>query len=519
MKTRYKVLLLCAVVVLCCLAFCVIAGCDVEEQYSEWLTLTTPTCEKAGVQVRTSLKNPEIQQTRELPATGHNWGEWEVVTEPTCSVTGVEQRSCSSCDNLDKRAIPATEHSWGEWTIVNAPTCLSDGSQMRVCSNDETHTQLQSVPATGHDFTEWVVTLAPTCVDNGVETRYCRNDNSHIEVRNIDALGHKWGEFVTVKTPTCTQAGQAMSVCENDDTHIQRKSLSSIGHDYGEWVTSKVATEGEQGEEIRICSHDNTHVETRSTPMKIGEYLRFTEMLGGYKVGIIKADCPSTVYIPATYQDKPVLEIATNGFMNCDMVEHIVFLGNNLRVINNVTFARCSNLQSVEFPEGVTTLGGQLFYECYNLKSVTIPSTVTSIGEYAIRSCPALETITVHPNNKVYKSDSNCLIERATNSLLYGTKLSEIPDYVTSIAPHAFWETPIESIVIPASVREIGLLAFFHCDNLQTVVFESGAETQLADSAFNNCSNLTRVEVPETMTDIPQKAFNRCDNVEFYFDT
>lgn len=514
MKIRNKLLILCVAVAVCC-AVLAFVGCDVEENYGEWVTLTLPTCESAGIQVRTSIDNPEIKQTREIPATGHEWGEWTVETEPSCSVAGTEYRVCSHCDNVDKRQIPATGHNWGDWSVLVAPTCVTDGSQKRVCLNDETHTQLQSVPATGHDFSDWVVTLAPTCEDNGVETRYCRNDNTHVEMRSIEALGHKWGEPAVITAPTCSRIGVEMSVCENDCEHIKRKNLPSIGHDWGEWVTSKVATEAEEGEEIRVCKNDCTHVERRSTPVKIGDYLAFTVIEGGYKVRRATIDTPSTVYIPATYEGKPVLEIATNGFMNCDRMEHIVFLGNNLRIVNNMVFAKCVNLQSVEFPEGVTTLGSHLFYDCPNLKSIVIPSTVTKIGSIrnGNKGVQNIETITVHPDNRVYKSDGNCLIERATDTLLMGTNNAQIPEYVTTIASRAFYKASIESIVIPASVRNIEAFAFEHCDNLHTVTFLSKSIT-FQRYAFVNCGNLTRIEIPQGVGEFPMEALTGCGDVQ-----
>ncbi|MCM1194962.1 MAG: leucine-rich repeat domain-containing protein, partial [Firmicutes bacterium] len=114
---------------------------------------------------------------------------------------------------------------------------------------------------------------------------------------------------------------------------------------------------------------------------------------------------------------RPVLEIAADGFANCDRLEKVVFSGNNLRVINNMAFASCVNLQSFEIPAGVTALGSYVFNGCDSLKSVSISATVTSIGQSIFRECPLLETLTVDENNRVYKSENNCLLERAPDDL------------------------------------------------------------------------------------------------------
>lgn len=513
MKIRNRLLILCAIIALCCVGL-IFAGCNAEENYTEWVTLTLPTCETSGVQVRTSADNPEVKQTRDIPATGHIWGEWETETEPTCSVEGVEKRLCAHCGNIDKRSIPAAEHVWDEWEVLLNPTCLTDGSMKRVCLNDETHTQLQNVPATGHDFSDWVTTLAPACTDNGVEMRYCRNDNAHVEARSVQSLGHKWGEFALVEVPTCTTEGLKISVCENDCEHVMRQTVTRLGHYFGEWVTSKPATETEEGEELRICKHDCTHVQTRTTATKAGEYLTFLQTDGGYKVRNSSTDnCPSTVYIPASYNGQPVTGLDSSAFTGCKNLERVVFLGNNLRVVGSGAFMRCINLQSVDLPEGVTTLGSALFAFCDSLKSVTIPSTVTKIGFQTQRGMTNFETLTVDPNNSVYKSDGNCLIERENNTLVCAFGNAQIPDYVVNIARNAFNVSSMESIVIPASVQNIDSSAFIHCNKLNTVTFV-GLSVTLNKYAFSDCGNLIRVELPQGFGEIPENAFWSCPNMQ-----
>ena len=47
----------------------------------------------------------------------------------------------------------------------------------------------------------------------------------------------------------------------------------------------------------------------------------------------------------------------------------------------------------VVIPNGVTSIGEQVFEDCSSLTSVTIPEGVTSIGNWAFDSCPRL---TIH---------------------------------------------------------------------------------------------------------------------------
>ncbi len=51
--------------------------------------------------------------------------------------------------------------------------------------------------------------------------------------------------------------------------------------------------------------------------------------------------------------------------------------------IGDAAFYGCSDLTSINIPEGVTSIGGAAFYNCSNLTSINIPEGVTSIGRMA----------------------------------------------------------------------------------------------------------------------------------------
>ena len=60
-----------------------------------------------------------------------------------------------------------------------------------------------------------------------------------------------------------------------------------------------------------------------------------------------------------------------------------------------------------------------------------------------------------------------------------------IPDGVEKIGNHWFCGSEIESVEIPASVKEIGVDAFFRCKNLKSVVFaENGKLEKIRAEVF-----------------------------------
>ena len=524
MKKKSILIALCAAVALCAvpLAF---AGCAKNEDadFGEWITVTSPTCDEAGVEIRTSLSDPNVKQTRAVPATGHDWNGWETQTEATCLLAGVETRTCNTCENSDKRAIPALGHSWGAWETALEADCENEGSQTRVCLRDENHTALRSVAKLGHDFGDWVITLSPTCTVAGVETRYCRNCNNHTQVRAVEPYGHVWSAYATTKAATCTEDGAETSVCANDATHIKTHILTARGHKFGDWVVSVPATESQSGEDVRVCIRDASHTETRASSALGSDGLLFELNRDGteYSVhGILRDLLKGTVYIPDTYKGLPVTEIRNNAFSSCNNIERVVFLGNNIKSVGSLAFNRCNNLESVDFSEGITSFDPHTFAYCPKLKSISFPSTAVSIGKTRdgrfisiARNCPALESITVAEGNPVYRVESGCLIERATNTLLLGTKNAVIPSSVTKIANSAFIGSGIESVNIHANIESIGHSAFSGCKSLTELTFENGKLTVIGASLytiFGGCTSLERVVLPENLTAIQGYAFQSC---------
>jgi hypothetical protein len=87
-----------------------------------------------------------------------------------------------------------------------------------------------------------------------------------------------------------------------------------------------------------------------------------------------------------------------------------------------------------------------------------------------------------------------------------------LPANLTTIEEHAFYESGITQITVPAGVKEIGKFAFYSCDSLETVTF-LGPTTSIRDQAFIGCDKLTTVTFPNTAGPkgrIEKQAFYGC---------
>jgi hypothetical protein len=124
-------------------------------------------------------------------------------------------------------------------------------------------------------------------------------------------------------------------------------------------------------------------------------------------------------------------------------------------------------------PAHVKDIGMYAFFKC-NLTEIHIPKSVTSIGHSAFAGTNMLKQITVDPENPIYSSSNNCIIEKASKTLIVGCATSCIPfdGSVTSIANYAFYMCEeLQSIIIPQSVQHIVPSAFAGCINLKDVYY------------------------------------------------
>lgn len=85
---------------------------------------------------------------------------------------------------------------------------------------------------------------------------------------------------------------------------------------------------------------------------------------------------------------------------------------------------------------------------------------------------------------------------------------------VTGIDEFAFFMNySITDVTIPESVTSIGDYAFFHCVKLGNVTFKGNTLTEIGTSAFEGCTNLQEITLPDVTSSVGERAFLNCDNL------
>ena len=156
--------------------------------------------------------------------------------------------------------------------------------------------------------------------------------------------------------------------------------------------------------------------------------------------------------------------------------------------IQHYAFQNNTTLKRVYISENMESIGYCAFRGCSNLTYVSIPSSVTYIDSYVFGNCSKLTEVSFASNSKL-------------RSIHVGAF-----EYCSSLV----------SIAIPDSVVYFYGNAFNGCTNLKTVSFNylSSQLTDISDSCFKNCYNLTNITLPKNISSISGSAFQNCASLK-----
>ena len=139
--------------------------------------------------------------------------------------------------------------------------------------------------------------------------------------------------------------------------------------------------------------------------------------------------------IPATVTNNDIVYTVTEvGYCNGNKnLKKVIFDENSAVTKITGNFTDCPNLEEINLPATLTSLGTNCFFRCTSLKEIQlpaslktintdafrgtgitevyIPASVTSLNSTAFYGCP-IASMTVDPKNKKYKSVGNCILCR-----------------------------------------------------------------------------------------------------------
>lgn len=350
------------------------------------------------------------------------------------------------------------------------------------------------------------ITLLPTSASAEDSTNPCT-----ITKNCLLESGHD-GDCITEspeeKEPTADKSNIATESNRSDDiTSIESGSVSVLSDDSNTPVNTAQGNCGAKGAEEQVTwslTENSTQAGTYTLTLSgNGDMADYTSA----------ATTPWNQYLGALSDGAGTTTSTERGngsqtFYKITAVEFAA--GSNITHIGDYAFAY-TMIENISFPEGVTSIGKNVFLWSNWLKSVDIPSTVTNLNYDGSTDKPYyntfdgafyLEKINVVSGNANYKSDNGILLGKLQDGS--GWMIINCPDNLsaTTISKNNFTGTDIVAV---------GPTAFSACRNLTQIDLPDSI-TSINAGAFNKCYSLTSFTMPASVTSFHGE-FKACRNL------
>ena len=204
------------------------------------------------------------------------------------------------------------------------------------------------------------------------------------------------------------------------------------------------------------------------------------------------------------------------AFYGCSSLKEIVF-PSAIQVLQGNVVGNCSGLEKITISDGISKIVSSAFNGCTSLKSVFIPASVTTITGGIGNGCSALQEIAVDSQNSHFCASDNILYTKEKDLLVRCPEGVEgeikLASGVKRIGTAAFLNcTKLTGVLLPQSLTAIDGAAFSGCSSIQEMEIPESI-TKVSASLFKNCSGLTRIVLPETILTIENSAFYGCSSL------
>ena len=326
-----------------------------------------------------------------------------------------------------------------------------------------------------HTWGAWKTVSEPTCTAEGMRKRICDKCGDD-ETESIPALGHDFEEEYTVDAePDCETKGSESRHCTRCDATTDSREIEALGHNYTVWAYDDT-------EHWKVCSRCGG----------------ISEKTGHVYQESGKCECGATEITPEsefTFNDLGEDTYSLAGYSGTRENIRIpaTYNGGTVVSIESSAFANCIGITSVIVPDSVTSIGEGAFAGCSSLESITIPFVGAEAGKTS-------KDTYQYPLGYIF----------GTDSYTGGTEVTQYY-YGSSI-----WSTTYSTYYIPASLRSVTVTggnilygAFYNCSMITSVTIPDSV-TSIVDYAFKGCTGLTSVTIPDSVESIGSSAFADC---------
>ena len=214
-------------------------------------------------------------------------------------------------------------------------------------------------------------------------------------------------------------------------------------------------------------------------------------------------------------------------FAGCTALTHInVERGNQVYASNDgvitnkagseLIFCPTARKGSYTVPSTIETIGAYAFASCKLLTEIVIPGNVETINEYAFADCSKVARVRFS-KGAVTGMTTEIGAYAFANLVSLREIVFEDGSAVTSIGEYAFTGAEaLRNLGIPSTMEYIGDYAFEQAKALSTVTFQDGNKGALefGNYVFSECTGLTKVELPKSVTKLNLGVFDGCVNIK-----
>lgn len=221
------------------------------------------------------------------------------------------------------------------------------------------------------------------------------------------------------------------------------------------------------------------------------------------------------------------LALGSGVFRDCTSLRSITWNGNGLDCIPHNVFYGCSLLREIKIPDGVTKIEDYACYNCSSLTDITIPNSVKAIGSQTFYNCKSLTNVHYLGTEKQW---SQCKRGSYNDDLMYATRIfidgSSVTGFKGSCGENLIWNLKAKGGTLTISgsgdMTDYKYATSFPVwnDDTTKIVIEDGV-TSIGRYAFKKFASLKSVEMPSSITEIGEGAFQYCGNLSqiIYYGT
>ena len=208
-----------------------------------------------------------------------------------------------------------------------------------------------------------------------------------------------------------------------------------------------------------------------------------------------------------------VTELGSYAFQNCTGIKEIT-LPDTVTAIQAGVFSGCSSLEKILFSEKLQTIGNYAFQNCIQFTSLIIPDSVTSMGSGVFSGCSKLESLTlpfVGASKDPEDAGQNTLFGYVFGTLSY-TDAYAVKQYYSSSAYSTYYlPDSLVSVTVTGGMFLCG--AFDNCSQLKQITIPNTL-TSLAPYMYRGCTGLDHIVVADVVTEIGDYALSGCIGLE-----